>query len=84
MPLLPQVTRQDIKDIKTLIEYCSDQAELKDFARVVQENGSPVLSDEEWEEVEEDNEELLEKVANHKAETHVWACAHRLRKLVGQ
>jgi len=82
MSLLPQVTKQELKDIRILIEYCSDQNELKDFTNCIQENGSKALTDEDLEDLEEEDEELLEKAANDPKETHVWAVAHRLKGLL--
>ncbi len=76
------------KDLEAVLDYCQSDEEFENYCQWIGENGAPDITREELELIvtgpPEDVELLLAKVAKHKDQTHVWACAHRARTLLGE
>lgn len=74
-------------DIEGLVDYCQDDREWDDFREQLIDNSGD-LTDEEREVLEENSnsdkaQEILERMAEDRSETHPWAIAHRIRKALG-
>lgn len=79
-------TRERLADLTALLDYCQHDSEWKDFRDQLRENAGAGLSESEIETLftgsNDDVQAILEKTAESSDVTHIWAIAHRIRRLL--
>lgn len=79
-------TRELLADLTALLDYCQDDSERQDFSFHVSENYDAGLSESELETLvtgdDDEIQAILEKAAAKPDATHIWAIAHRIRRLL--
>lgn len=79
---------QVAKDLRALIDYCSDSKEYYDFRDWLLQDGSEFITDEDQEILEDQRHPnrwgpVLEKIAKNPDVMHIWAVAYRVSDVLG-